>query len=71
MSAAEQDTGMWVPFMRSEGPSWTTWDVAAMIGDVREIDSYGALGRDRSEVRILDGRLTDDPRRAEFLVVPA
>jgi hypothetical protein len=42
-----------------------------MIGDVREIDSYGALGRDRSEVRILDGRLTDDPRRAEFLVVPA
>ena len=62
---------VWIPFMRSDGPAWTAADVAAMIGDVREIDWLGALGANgESEVRILDGRLTRDPFRAEFLVEP-
>lgn len=71
MSVAEDVAEVWVPFVRSEGPSWTSWDVAAMIGDRREVDWHGGLGFDRIMVRILDGRLTTDPRIAEFLVVPA
>jgi hypothetical protein len=64
----QQDT--WIPITRSEGPSWTMWDVAAMIGDVHEVDWHGAMGFDRTKVRVLEGRLTSDPRRAEFRVVP-
>ena len=71
VTATHDAESTWVPFVRARGPSWTQWDVAAMIGDTREVDWQGALGFDRITVRILDGRLTSDPRRAEFLVVPA
>jgi hypothetical protein len=70
MSLAGHDTALWVPFTRPSGPSWSTWDVAALVGGVREIDWDGPDGFDRVRVRILEGRLTADPRRAEFLVAP-
>lgn len=58
---------MWIPFMRSNGPSWTLADVVEMIGQVRVIETpFGT-----SKWRVDDGRLTSDARRAEFLVTPA
>ena len=69
VTATHDAESTWVPFV--PGPSWTQWDVAAMIGDTREGRLAGRARVRPITVRILDGRLTSDPRRAEFLVVPA
>ncbi len=58
---------MWLPFMRSNGPAWTLEDVVAKLGEVTEFETPIGTWK----VRITDGRLTSDPRRAEFLVEPA
>jgi hypothetical protein len=55
---------MWVAYTRSDVPAWTAGDVAAMIGQTREVQTPWGL----PHWTIRDGRLTRDPFRAEFLV---
>jgi len=62
-----RDSMFWIPFMRSNGPPWTLGDVVAKLGEVTEFETPIGTWK----VRIKDGRLTSDPRRAEFLVEPA
>ena len=52
---------------RALGARRTLGDVVAKLGEVTEFETPIGTWK----VRIKDGRLTSDPRRAEFLVEPA
>lgn len=53
--------------MQPRGRPWTPLEIAALIGDERVIElPWGTV-----TWRILDARMTSDPRRAELLVEAA